>query len=143
MCGLFLLKFFYLGGYLSCLLFNGLQQALKDPWPRVLSLPGQFVGDPASLACDNIFNLSVISKCVGGNIDYFLRLGIQDPFKLHITLLTELIVDVLSRRFQGPLLCFRGALTRSQRSHAPHTHRENFDFITFSQTPVLRQIFMK
>ena len=22
----------------------------KDPWPRVLSLPGRFVGDPASLA---------------------------------------------------------------------------------------------
>ncbi len=26
----------------------------KDPWPRVLSLPEQFVGDPASLARDNI-----------------------------------------------------------------------------------------
>ncbi len=26
----------------------------KDPWPRVLSLPGRFVGDPASLARDNI-----------------------------------------------------------------------------------------
>ncbi len=25
----------------------------KDPWLRVLSLPGRFVGDPASLACDN------------------------------------------------------------------------------------------
>ncbi len=25
----------------------------KDPWPRVLSLPERFVGDPASLACDN------------------------------------------------------------------------------------------
>ncbi len=26
----------------------------KDPWPRVLSLPRRFVGDPASLARDNI-----------------------------------------------------------------------------------------
>ncbi len=26
----------------------------KDPWPHVLSLPGRFVGDPASLAHDNI-----------------------------------------------------------------------------------------
>ncbi len=26
----------------------------KDPWPRVLSLPERFVGDPASLARDNI-----------------------------------------------------------------------------------------
>ncbi len=35
-------------------------------------------------------------------INYFLRLGIQHPFKLHITLLTKLIVDRVSRRFQGP-----------------------------------------
>ena len=27
----------------------------KDPWPRVLSLPERFVGDPVSLACDNIY----------------------------------------------------------------------------------------
>ena len=27
----------------------------KDPWPRVLSLPGRFIGDPASLACDNMY----------------------------------------------------------------------------------------
>ena len=26
-----------------------------DPWPSVLSLPGRFVGDPASLARDNIY----------------------------------------------------------------------------------------
>ncbi len=26
----------------------------KDPWPHVLSLPERFVGDPASLARDNI-----------------------------------------------------------------------------------------
>ncbi len=32
--------------------------------------------------------------------DYFLRLGKQHPFKLHITLLTKLIVDRVSRRFQ-------------------------------------------
>ncbi len=25
----------------------------KDPWPRVLSLPERFIGDPASLARDN------------------------------------------------------------------------------------------
>ncbi len=35
-------------------------------------------------------------------VNYFLRLGIQHRFKLHITLLTKLIVDVVSRRFQGP-----------------------------------------
>ena len=29
----------------------------KDPWPCVLSLPERFVGDPASLASDNIFTL--------------------------------------------------------------------------------------
>ncbi len=28
----------------------------KDPWPRVLSLAGRFVGDPASLARDNIYS---------------------------------------------------------------------------------------
>ena len=31
----------------------------KDPWPRVLSLPGAqggFVGDPTSLAHDNMYN---------------------------------------------------------------------------------------
>ncbi len=27
----------------------------KDPWPRVLSLPERFLGDPASLARDNIY----------------------------------------------------------------------------------------
>ncbi len=27
----------------------------KDPWPGVLSLPGRFVGDPTSLARDNIY----------------------------------------------------------------------------------------
>ena len=30
----------------------------KDPWPRVLSLPGRFVGDPASLVRDNIFQVN-------------------------------------------------------------------------------------
>ncbi len=34
-------KIFYLGGY---------------PWPRVLSLPKRFVGDPALLVHDNIFH---------------------------------------------------------------------------------------
>ncbi len=28
----------------------------KDPWPRVLSLPRRFIGDPASLARDNVFD---------------------------------------------------------------------------------------
>ncbi len=44
MCGSFILKLIksdYLGP--------------KDPWPRVLSLPERFVGDPASLARDIIF----------------------------------------------------------------------------------------
>ncbi len=30
----------------------------KDPWPRVLSLPERFIGDPASLARDNIYQLT-------------------------------------------------------------------------------------
>ncbi len=55
--------------------------------------------------------------CKGYN--YFLRLGIQHPFKLHMTVLTKLIIDVVSRRFQGPSPVLRGALTGSQRSHAP------------------------
>ncbi len=40
----------------------------KDPWPRVLSLPGAqggFVGDPASLARDNIFpGANMVRKCI-------------------------------------------------------------------------------
>ncbi len=32
----------------------------KDHWPRVLSLPGRFVGDPASLARDNILRVYAI-----------------------------------------------------------------------------------
>ena len=31
----------------------------KDPWPRILSLPGWFVGDPASLACNNISTMFI------------------------------------------------------------------------------------
>ena len=30
----------------------------KDPWPRVLSLPERFVGDPASLARDKTLTTS-------------------------------------------------------------------------------------
>ncbi len=33
----------------------------KDPWPRVLSLPGRFVGDPASLAHDNILTHKLLT----------------------------------------------------------------------------------
>ncbi len=46
-------------------------------------------------------------------VDYFLRLGIQHPFKLHITLLTKLIVDVVSRRFQGPSPVLRGSTNKA------------------------------
>ncbi len=31
---------------------------LMDPWPCVFSLPGRFVGDPASLACDNMLTIT-------------------------------------------------------------------------------------
>ncbi len=41
----------------------------KDPWSRVLSLPGQFVGDPASLACDNIY------KVIYPHIYYYIKLN--------------------------------------------------------------------
>ena len=47
MCGSFLFFNFYLGGY---------------PWPRVLSLPEQFVGDPASLALDNIITYKALNS---------------------------------------------------------------------------------
>ncbi len=59
MCGLFF-KGFYLGGYLSSAGWrlpcrsDPPVDGPKDPWPRVLSLPGRFVEDPASLARDNI-----------------------------------------------------------------------------------------
>ncbi len=43
-------NFFCLGSYLACPPVDG----LKDPWPRVLSLPERFGGDPASLARDNV-----------------------------------------------------------------------------------------
>ena len=33
----------------------------KNPWPRVLSLPGRFVGDPALLARDNIIGRQFFS----------------------------------------------------------------------------------
>ncbi len=48
MCGSFLFKMF---GYRSGPPVDG----PNDPWPRVLSLPGRFVGDPASLARDNTY----------------------------------------------------------------------------------------
>ena len=56
-CGLFLFKLFCLSGYLTCLLLRSGPpvDGPKDPWPRVLSLPEWFVGDPASPARDNIF----------------------------------------------------------------------------------------
>ncbi len=41
-------KKFYLGDYPPV-------DGPKDPWPRVLSLPERFVGDPASLASDNMY----------------------------------------------------------------------------------------
>ncbi len=65
-CGSFLLKLFHLGGYLACLLLvssAGLRlprrsgpplDGPKDPWPRVLSLPERFVGDPVALARNNM-----------------------------------------------------------------------------------------
>ncbi len=58
MCGSFLLKIFCLGGYLAC---------LKDPWPRVLSLPKRFVGDPVSLARDNIMSLYNVVIIINDN----------------------------------------------------------------------------
>ncbi len=36
----------------------------KDPAPYVLSLPGQFVGDPASLGSDNIYIMSILLSLV-------------------------------------------------------------------------------
>ncbi len=36
----------------------------KDPWPRVLSLPERFVGDPVSQARDNIYTLFLNKESV-------------------------------------------------------------------------------
>ena len=45
-------KIFCLGSYLAAPPVDG----PKDPWPRVLSLLERFVGNPASLASDNIIS---------------------------------------------------------------------------------------
>ncbi len=58
-------------------------------------------------------------------MDYFLRLGIQHPFKLPITLLTKLIVHVLSRTFQGPSPVLRGRTNKV--SEAQERDPEIFD----------------
>ncbi len=70
-----LILIFCLGGYLTCLfLVNSAGWRLpcrsgppvdgpKDPWPRVLSLPGRFVGDPASLSRDNILCTYILCMC--------------------------------------------------------------------------------
>ncbi len=50
-----------LGGYLGCPPVDG----PKGPWPRVFSLPERFVGDPASLARDNINSLSTCGRTKG------------------------------------------------------------------------------
>ncbi len=49
----------------------------KDPWPRhhVLSLPERFVGDPASLARDNMYTLQTFSNQV-------THLEFIEPFSL-------------------------------------------------------------
>ncbi len=54
---------FCLGSYLACRSGPPVDGP-KDLWPRVLSLPGGFVGDPASLARDNILVLMIASKCI-------------------------------------------------------------------------------
>ena len=59
----------------------------KDPWPRVLSLPGAqggFVGDPTSLAHDNIL-LLVYNERTGpglyrpGHIEIYYSINIGIP----------------------------------------------------------------
>ena len=50
----------------------------KDPWPRVLSLPGRFVGDPASLARDNMIPaFQAWSRFLGGGAE-MRKLGVFD-----------------------------------------------------------------
>ncbi len=57
----------------------------KDPWPRVLSLPGWFVGDPASLARDNILS---DSQCMWSRSQIPIRSGFScsDSVLLHNSL---------------------------------------------------------
>ncbi len=51
----------------------------KDPWPRVLSLPERFVGDPVSLARDNIKGVGVAQvkheKLDGLTFDFVPKAG--------------------------------------------------------------------
>ena len=66
-------------------------------------------------------------------MNYILRLGIQHPFELHITLLTKLIVDVVTRRFQGPSPVLRGSTNKVSavysRLRKLKFHREIFNFM--------------
>ena len=51
----------------------------KDPWPRVLSLPEQFVGDPASLSRDSIYDIRTSYTLIGNVLIFkYLQLLISD-----------------------------------------------------------------
>ena len=53
----------------------------KDPWPRVLSLPKRFVGDPASLAHDNIVQFLPDTTSV-----------VQEQYTFHTTCIAVAVV---------------------------------------------------
>ncbi len=68
-CGSFLLIFF-LSRWLSSLSIVRSGPPVdgpKDPWPHVLSLPERFVGDPASLARDNILDKILVGFYYNAN----------------------------------------------------------------------------
>ena len=70
-------------GSFSFFFFNFYSQ-VKDPWPRVLSLPraqGGFVGDPISLARDNIMQWSISETACGHVVLFFLRVDYLSPGK--------------------------------------------------------------
>ncbi len=62
--GLWGWRVYWKGAFIGCFTVGNYGSPVdgpKDPWPRVLSLPGAhggFVGDPTSLARDNINNIT-------------------------------------------------------------------------------------
>ncbi len=83
--------------------FNG----PKDPWPRVLSLPGAqggFVGDPTSLTRDNMFQVTRDAvHILASEVDLFEGSDLIDPCK-------DLYLEVVMLRIKVHLKHFNSNL---------------------------------
>ncbi len=75
----------------------------KDPWPRVLSLPRWFVGDPASLACDyilqathfDLFNITLFGRWLFDSEEMAqLELHTRDHGTAHQCILTTSVIHL-------------------------------------------------